>query len=70
MIELSNKENKLIVGASIARGDFVLMKCYIKYWRNYSSKCHGLTLELIAIKQIIKGKSIIKDNYNYHRFII
>jgi hypothetical protein len=70
MIEVSNKENKFIVGASITGGNFVLVKCYIKYWRHYISKCHGLTLELIAIKQIIKGKSIIKDNYNYHRFII
>jgi hypothetical protein len=70
MIEVSNKENKLIVGASIARGNFVLVKCYIKYWKHYSSKCHGLTLKLTAIKQIIKGKSIIKDDYNYHRFII
>jgi hypothetical protein len=70
MIEVYDKENKLIVVASIVGGNFVLVKCYIKYWRHCTSKLIGLTLELTTVKQLIKGKSIIKDNYNYHRFTI
>jgi hypothetical protein len=31
MIEVFDKENKLIDGASIVGGDFVLVKCYIRY---------------------------------------
>jgi hypothetical protein len=70
MVEVFNKENKLIDDASIARGNFILVKCYIRYWKHYTSNCHKLTLELTIIKQLIKSKLIIKDNNNSHRFII
>jgi hypothetical protein len=55
-IEVFDKKNKSIDGASIARGDFVLVKCYIRYWKHYTSKHHRLTLELTVIKQLIKSK--------------
>jgi len=70
MIEVFDKENKFIVGAFFVEGTFVLVKCYIKYWKHCTLKHHGLTLELSAVKQLIKGKLIIKDNYNFYRFII
>jgi len=70
MIEIFDKENKLINGASIVRGDLISVKYYIRYWRHYTSKSHELTLKLIVVKQLIKGKLIIKNNYNSHRFII
>jgi hypothetical protein len=69
-IEVFDKENKLIDGASITGGDFVSMKRYTIYWKHYTSKHHELTLELAFVKQLIKGKLIIKINYNSHRFII
>jgi hypothetical protein len=41
MIEVYDKKNKLIVVASIVGGSFVLVKCYIKYWRHCTSKLMG-----------------------------
>jgi hypothetical protein len=41
MIEVYDKENKLIVVASIVGGNFVFVKRYIKYWKHCTSKLMG-----------------------------
>jgi hypothetical protein len=43
-IEIFYKNNKLIDGNTINPKDLVFFKCYIRYWRHFVSKRHGLTL--------------------------
>ncbi len=44
-IEIFDKNNKIIDGNTINPRDLVSIKCYIKYWRHFTSKWHGLTLD-------------------------
>jgi hypothetical protein len=44
-IEIFDKNNKIIDGNTINPRDLVSIKCYTKYWRHFSSKWHGLTLD-------------------------
>jgi hypothetical protein len=69
IIEVFDKDNKLINAATINPRDLVSIKCYVRYWRHFVSKRHGITLKLIVVKKIDLG-IIIVDNYNTHRFII
>jgi hypothetical protein len=61
-IEIFDKNNKLIDGNTINPRDLVSIKCYIKYWRHFTSKQHKLTLEL-AIVKLIYQVNLIKDSY-------
>ncbi len=47
----------------------ICIKCYIRYWRYFASKKHGLTIELIAIK-LLDDENMIKNSYDTHRLII
>jgi len=49
-VEIFDKDNKLIDGDIMSLGDLVSIKCYTRYWRHFVSKRHGLTLDLIAVK--------------------
>ncbi len=64
-----DKVNKLINGAIVNLGDLVSIKCYVRYWRHFVSKRHGITLESVDIKKIDQCR-IIVDSYNTQRFII
>jgi DNA integrity scanning protein DisA with diadenylate cyclase activity len=37
-IEVFDKDNKLIDGATIIQGNLVSIKCYIRYWKHFASK--------------------------------
>jgi len=43
-----DKVNKLIDGAIVNLGDLVSIKCYVRYWKHFVSKQHGITLKLVA----------------------
>ncbi len=51
-----DKDNKLIDGSTIIQGDLVSIKCYIWYWKHFTSKQHGITLKLAALNNKIKVK--------------
>ncbi len=68
-IEIFDNNNKLIDGNIINLGDLVSIKCYIRYWRHFTSKQHGLTLKLTTVK-LLDQINLIKKNYDTHRLII
>jgi hypothetical protein len=68
-IEIFDKNNKLIDGNIINPRDLVSVKCYIRYWKHFTSKWHGLTLKLATVK-LLNQVNLIKDNYDTHRLII
>jgi hypothetical protein len=49
-----DKVNKLINGAIVNLGDLVSIKCYVRYWRHFVSKQHGIALKLVVVKKLIK----------------
>jgi hypothetical protein len=68
-VQISDNTNKLIDGNTINSRDLVSIKCYIRYWRHFASKRHGLTLKLIVV-ELLDQANTIKDNYDVHRLII
>jgi hypothetical protein len=43
-IELFDKDNKLIDGATIIQGNLVSIKCYVQYWRHFTFKWHKIRI--------------------------
>ncbi len=69
VIKVFDKDNKLINDVIVNLGNLVSIKCYVRYWRHFVSKWHGITLESVDIKKFDQGR-IIVDSYNTHIFII
>ncbi len=51
IIDVFDKDNKVIDDAIVVLGDLISIKCYIRYWRHYTSKWHGLIYELATTKK-------------------
>jgi hypothetical protein len=51
-IEMFDKGNQLIDNATIISRDLVCIKCYVRYYRHFISKWHGITLKLVVVKNI------------------
>jgi len=42
VVEIFDKDDKLIDGNRVKLRNLMSIKCYIKYWRHFASKRHGL----------------------------
>jgi hypothetical protein len=69
LIKLKYLTIKLIDGNIVNWGDLVFNKCYIRYYRHFTSKKHDLIMELAIVKLLDHG-NIIRGSYDIHRFII
>lgn len=53
-IQFTSKSRNTIFSTIITRGDFMVIKCHLRYWRNTYVKQHGLTMYLLDVKLLKK----------------
>jgi hypothetical protein len=53
-IQLTSESEDTISPTMITRGDLMVVKCHLRYWRNNYNKQHGLTKYLLGVKLLNK----------------